>query len=147
MREMSASRKSVLLIFLVLILDQLSKYFVLNYVGMTDVYSCGLFNIVHVENTGVVFGILRTAHKFVLLALSLTVLGIFVLWIKNTKFWLAEGLIIGGAIGNVSDRIVHGAVIDFLDFYVGPHHWPAFNIADSAVVLGVALLLLRREEK
>ena len=76
--------------------------------------------------------------------------GLLIYWIqkeKNRGARLGLALILGGAIGNVIDRIRFGAVVDFLDFYVGEYHWPAFNIADSAICIGVAILLIASFKK
>lgn len=149
MREMSASCKSLLVVLLVLVLDQCSKYLILQNVSVNDVFPCcSVFNIVHVVNRGVAFGVLNSLHRFILIGLAATVLFGFVFWIKNkSQYWFPGGLIIGGAIGNLIDRCVYGAVIDFLDFHISMYHWPAFNIADSAIVLGIGVLLFWKEEK
>ena len=110
----------------------------------------GLFNLTRLTNTGAAFGILASAPPAVtrlLLAgaavVALVVLGI-VAWRSRRDHWLLRsglGLVAGGALGNLIDRLRLGAVIDFLDFYLGPHHWPAFNVADSAITVGVGCLL------
>ena len=105
------------------------------------------FNLVQVWNKGVSFGMFNklTNGKYIILAVNLMILIILLVWLyKNQIIYLtwAIALIIGGAIGNIIDRILNDSVADFLDFYIGKYHWPAFNLADSAVFLGVALLLL-----
>lgn len=149
MREMSASRKTLLIAFLVIVFDQYTKYLIVSHIPIMDmIYCCNIFNIVHVENKGVAFGILNFAHRLVLFVLAAGVLLGFLIWLrKNPKFWAPGGLIIGGAIGNLIDRGTRGIVVDFLDFHVKNYHWPAFNVADSAVVLGVVCLMFWREEK
>lgn len=149
MREMSASRKTLLIAILVVVLDQYTKHLIVSNVPMMDAISCcDIFSIVHVENKGVAFGVLNSAHRFVLFVLAAAILFGFLIWLrKNPKLWAPGGLIVGGAIGNLIDRGIRGIVVDFLDFHVKNYHWPAFNVADSAVVLGVACLLFWREEK
>ena len=106
------------------------------------------FRLVEVWNRGVSFGMLggdRSLPPWVLSAVAVAVcVGLFV-WLRrverNFTAW-GIGLVMGGAIGNVIDRARWGAVFDFADFLVGQWHWPAFNIADAAIVLGVGLLLL-----
>lgn len=149
MREMSASRKTLLIAILVVVLDQYTKYLIVSNVPMMGVISCcDIFSIVHVGNKGVAFGVLNSVHRFVLFVLAAAILFGFLVWLrKNPKFWAPGGLIVGGAIGNLIDRGIRGIVVDFLDFHVKNYHWPAFNVADSAVVLGVACLLFWREEK
>ena len=85
------------------------------------------------------------APWWVLALLALAIVAALSVWLwraQNRLVAAALGLLIGGALGNVLDRLRHGAVTDFLDFYLGAYHWPAFNLADVAVVSGVALLLL-----
>ena len=102
------------------------------------------FNLNVVWNTGVSFGLFRALPPFVLLGITGGfVVGLLIWLYKNDQpceRW-ALSLIIGGAVGNIRDRILYGAVFDFLDFYVGPYHWPAFNLADSCIVVGVLLLI------
>lgn len=108
----------------------------------------GFFNLVYVENFGVSFGLFSaesSAGPWILSALSVAVAGGLVVWLRRVESqWLAAaiGLIIGGAIGNAIDRIRLGSVADFFDFHVFGYHWWAFNIADSAIVGGVAFIVL-----
>ena len=111
----------------------------------------GVFRLVRAENTGMAFGLFSDSPSplafWLLTLVSVAVLGVvaFLLWKDRTASWLGGmglAVILGGAAGNVVDRLVRGKVIDFLDFYIGRHHWPAFNVADSAIVIGAALLLL-----
>src|SRR3546814_2993662 len=91
------------------------------------------------------FGLFGDASPWMLIALTLAIVIGFVIWLKRAENRLtavALGLIIGGALGNALDRLRHGAVTDFLDFYVAAYHWPAFNFADTGIVSGVGLLLL-----
>jgi signal peptidase II len=111
----------------------------------------GFFDIVHARNPGAAFSMFADStspwRPVFLIGLSLAAL-VFVAGIlrkassldRPTAFGLS--LILGGALGNVFDRIVSGAVTDFLDFYIGDWHWPAFNVADSAIVIGSGLLLI-----
>jgi signal peptidase II len=106
------------------------------------------FNVVLGRNRGVSFGMLSADHAatpWILSALALAVIAGLIFWTRHDRRPLnsvAVGLITGGAFGNVVDRLRHGAVTDFLDFHASGYHWPTFNIADSAIFLGVALLLL-----
>ncbi len=108
----------------------------------------GVLNLTYVRNRGGVFGILQERQIF-FIALSvaaIAALGWFYRGIprQNRVCRVAVGLILGGALGNLSDRLISGrdrCVIDWLDFHWGPYHWPSFNIADSAISLGVAVLL------
>ncbi|MFT6106187.1 MAG: signal peptidase II [Rickettsiales bacterium] len=105
------------------------------------------FNLVKVWNQGVSFGMFNKIEggKYIILGVNSAILLILLIWLYRNKIIylsIAISLIIGGALGNIIDRIINGAVADFLDFHVAGYHWPAFNLADSAVFLGVALLLL-----
>src|SRR5690606_2586208 len=105
------------------------------------------FNLVQVWNTGVSFGLFQedsAIRSWTLVAIAAAVLVWLVLWLRRARtrlVALALGAIIGGAIGNIIDRIRFGAVFDFIDLHAFGWHWPAFNVADSAIVVGVALLL------
>jgi signal peptidase II len=136
---------------LTLVADQASKQLLLNYLqkfGPVLPVVDEFFRLVIVWNRGVSFGMLggdRSLPPWVLSAVAVAVcIGLFV-WLRRVQARFTGwgiGLVIGGAIGNVIDRARWGAVFDFADFYVGQWHWPAFNIADSAIVLGVVLMLL-----
>lgn len=134
----------------VILLDQLSKFFIsrlLEHSGSLIVTNH--FNLVLAYNKGAAFSFLSQAsgwQRYVFIALAfIAVLFILYLLTKHghqKMFALALALVMGGALGNVIDRIWHGHVIDFLDFYIGRWHWPAFNLADSAITLGAILLIL-----
>ena len=138
---------------LVLLLDQASKAVVVErFTAATAIAVIpGFFRLVLVENTGMAFGLLDdspSALVFAVLTLvSAAILGFIIYLIWTNQFPSALGgyglaVILGGAAGNVADRLVRGKVIDFLDFYVGSTHWPSFNVADSAIVVGAALLMM-----
>ena len=138
---------------IVLLLDQAAKAIVVARFSAYTVVPVipGLFRLVRVENRGMAFGLFGDSSTDVGFALLTLVSGAtlafvaFLLW-KNQPSSALGGtglsFILGGAAGNVLDRLVRGKVIDFLDFYIGRHHWPAFNLADSAIVIGAGLLLL-----
>ena len=135
---------------LVIVLDQLSKWWILTSVMAPPrvIPLTSFLNIVLVWNRGVSFGMFGTAPHWLPWALALFAVLISValaIWLRRTESHLlasALGLVIGGALGNVVDRVRYGAVVDFLDFHVAGYPWPAFNVADSAITLGVGLLLL-----
>jgi signal peptidase II len=105
------------------------------------------FNLVMVWNKGISFGMFQQQDQmmpYILSVLGLCVAGGFLIWSRNTKSLLmqiATGFIVGGALGNIWDRLRFGAVADFFDVYAGTYHWPAFNIADCAITVGVVCLL------
>ena len=138
---------------LVVIADQVTKALVLQnmplYQSLTVIP--GFFDITHIQNPGGAFGFLADSSPAVrkLLFLFVSLLALILLfwfYIKtpSTHRLLATGfaMIFGGAVGNLIDRIRFGKVIDFLDVYIGSYHWPAFNIADSAISVGVGIFLL-----
>ena len=128
----------------ILALDQLTKYYIKTHLGLFDIIRItSFFNIVQVLNTGSAFGLFKSLGNafFIIIALLAMAL-ITVLIIRDDHNRLAFALILGGAAGNLTDRIAFGHVIDFLDFYAGSHHWPAFNVADSALTIGISLLLV-----
>lgn len=133
-----------------IVLDQVTKWLFLDIVraagGAIEV--TGFFNLVTVWNRGVSFGMLSSdaeLGRWLLSGLALAIaIGLF-FWLRKAGHWIlatALGLIMGGAVGNVIDRVRFGAVFDFLDLHVAGYHWPAFNVADAAIVVGVGLILL-----
>lgn len=115
------------------------------------------FNLVMAWNRGVSFGLFNRASNFSIwffpVVAALIVVGLAVWLYRSDRILIgtAIGLVIGGALGNLVDRLRFGAVADFLDFHIGAYHWPAFNLADSAITVGAAVLVLdslfRPEEK
>jgi signal peptidase II len=148
-----AMRKYFFLIAaLVLLLDRAAKWAVAGSIPLHDSVTVipGFFHLTHVENTGAAFGLFaESAAQWKVGALvSFSVIALVVvtalLW-KNSHALstttIGLSLILGGATGNLWDRMLTGHVVDFLDFYVGSYHWPAFNVADSAIVVGAVLLV------
>ena len=144
----------------VVIIDQISKAAVLDYFAGSPFGAhetvTPFFNLVLTYNRGMSFGLFNTPGTMNVLVFSLlaaVIVTMLIVWLRRVEspfLAVAIGLVIGGAIGNVIDRIRFGAVVDFLDFHIGSWHWPAFNVADSAICIGVAAmlldgLLLRRE--
>lgn len=153
-----------------IILDQISKWLVLEFIIRKDIQPnsqpLGLwqwlttnpprwpstqievlpfFNISMVWNEGISFGIFSGSGIWILVALSLIITAVFSVWMTKATGWLqtlALGSVIGGAIGNVIDRFHFGAVADFLDFHAFGWHYPSFNVADCAITLGIALLVI-----
>ena len=134
----------------VLIADVISKWVILDHVMQPPrtIEVTGFFNLVMVWNPGVSFGLFGGSGevgRWVLSVLALAISAFLLNWLRQLDRRLpalAIGMVIGGAIGNVIDRVRFGAVADFLDFHALGYHWPAFNIADSAITVGVALLVI-----
>ncbi|MEK7345516.1 MAG: signal peptidase II [Pseudomonadota bacterium] len=135
---------------LVLLIDQFTKVLVLGAFQLGDSTAVtSFFNLVRAHNHGAAFSFLAAAggwQRWFFTGIGV-VAAVFMLWMLRSHagqklFSLAIALILGGAIGNVVDRLLHGYVIDFLDFFWGSWHFPAFNVADSAISLGAVLLIL-----
>jgi len=134
----------------ILVLDQLSKWWIVTKVmnPPTVIEVTPFFNLVLGLNTGVSFGMFGGGADFgrwALSGLAIAIAGALAVWlwrVQKPLLAVALGMIIGGAIGNVIDRVRVGAVIDFLDFHAFNYHWPAFNVADTGITLGAAALIL-----
>jgi signal peptidase II len=129
--------------------DQLCKWWMLDVVDIDarpPIAVTPFFNLVMVWNKGVSFGLFSGHDQPLILSmLALAICAILAAWLMKAHTRLvafALGLVIGGALGNVIDRLRFGAVADFFDFYIGNAHWPAFNIADSCIFIGVVLLCI-----
>lgn len=139
--------------------DHVTKWMALSYFteNPQSIEVTSFFNLVLVWNYGVSFGMFSHTsiwNMVFLVGLALAIVAFLARWLLKTErrlLGMALGGVIGGAIGNVVDRLLHGAVVDFLDFHVNNWHWPAFNIADSAISVGAVILiadaLFRGEEK
>lgn len=136
----------------IVLLDQVTKALVLQYFQLYDVVSIvpGFFNLTHIRNPGGAFGVLAgggsTLRNMLFLGAGSVALMMILFFLRATpdkerlmRFTLA--LIFGGAIGNIIDRLRFGEVVDFLDFYLGSLHWPAFNVADSAISVGSTIFI------
>ena len=137
---------------LVVVFDRVAKWVVDRNIALHESVTVvpGFFHLTHVENRGAAFGLFAESPSewkiavLVLFSLVALVVVSALLW-KNSHAMTTTGvglaLILGGALGNLWDRLLSGQVVDFLDFYVGSYHWPAFNLADSAIVVGALLLV------
>lgn len=149
----SPKARYLLLSLLVLVLDQWTKSLVEIHLGRHSSFEVipNLLNFTYVRNTGVAFG-LFAANDELSGTLILTALGLLALGFVAYYYWrlesnerlllLALALVIGGAVGNLLDRIMNGGVTDFIDFYYGTYHWHTFNVADSAITIGIFLMIL-----
>ena len=134
---------------LIVVADQLAKFAAVQFLALGKAVAVTpFFNLVLVYNSGAAFSILSDAagwQRGLFIAIAL-VASAWIVWLlrkypHQRLFALALTLVLAGAVGNVIDRIAFGAVIDFLDFHARGYHWPAFNIADSAITCGAALLI------
>jgi signal peptidase II len=133
----------------VLVLDQLTKYWIRQSFALHEMIELTpFFNLVFVYNNGAAFSFLSNAagwQRELFIAIALIASG-WIAWLlprhsAERLFSFALALILGGALGNVTDRFLFGAVVDFLDFHAFGYHWPAFNVADSAIFCGAVLML------
>lgn len=138
------------LALILLIADQLTKVLILGSYSLGDAtYVTSFFNIVRAHNTGAAFSFLASAagwQRWLFTAIGVAA-ALFILWMLKSHagqklFSFALACILGGAVGNVIDRLLHGYVVDFLDFHYGGWHFPAFNVADSAITIGAVCLIL-----
>ena len=145
----------------VVLLDQATKAWIISTMRIHESFAVigGFFNIVHVRNPGAAFGFLASAPPLFryLFFIAVTVAAIVLILhylhvsrIEEPSLISALALILAGAVGNLIDRIRFGEVVDFLDIFIGNHHWPAFNVADSAITVGsvilMAVLIQKRKE-
>ena len=136
--------------FAVIVLDQATKIAAQMWIDpAASIVLAPMLDLVLVYNTGAAFSILSTAggwQRWLFIGLAVAICAFIVHWLRDLPRgarWtpLALSMILGGAVGNVIDRVRIGAVVDFIDFHVGDWHWPAFNVADSAICVGAVLLV------
>jgi signal peptidase II len=142
-------RKYILIALLIVILDFISKQWVFNHLDLgSALVITSFFNIVHFQNTGAAFSFLSDAsgwQRYFFIVVSLVAIFIIIRLIrerlKHPSLCLALAFILGGAIGNLCDRSYYGFVIDFIYVHYEAYYWPAFNVADSFISIGFALIL------
>ncbi|MFC1658945.1 signal peptidase II [Pseudomonadota bacterium] len=146
----------ILISIFTFILDQITKYVAFAYVnkvieqtsGVSNLIRItGFFNISKVWNTGISFGMFSSIYgaQIILSIITILIIAVVIFWsikVTKTHILVAIGLILGGAFGNLIDRLRFGAVADFLDFHIASYHWPSFNIADSVVFIGVVIIII-----
>lgn len=146
-------RLYIAIVSFLVVADQLTKFWIISHFSLYDsqVVIPGFFNLVYVTNKGAAFSMFASVespvrHYFFVSINIIAFLGLSIAAFKMRRnhllYTISFALIAAGALGNVIDRIRHGAVIDFLDFYFGSYHWPAFNVADSSICVGVAILFI-----
>jgi signal peptidase II len=143
---------------IILLLDQITKIYVMSHMSLRDSITVidGFFNITYIRNPGAAFGFLADSSPafrsifFVGVAVMAIIMILYLIKkISDEKLLLTFclSLILGGAVGNLVDRVRFGEVVDFLDFYLFSYHWPAFNVADSAIAVGAIILVLEMVKK
>jgi signal peptidase II len=141
---MKRSAYVLLIVVSVIVLDQMTKYLIATYLSPFDSIEVFPFlHIVNVRNTGAAFGSFRNvASSFFIVISVIAIIFVISLLVKRTYNYIGLALVLGGAIGNLIDRVLYGKVVDFIDLSVGSFHWPAFNVADSSLTVGIAVILL-----
>lgn len=139
------------LTFIFLVLDQVTKHWVANTMDLyQSINILPFFNLTYVHNPGAAFSFLADQggwQRWFFTAIAVVASVVFFVWLKRTPrtqklLVVALALMLSGALGNLIDRVLFGYVIDFLDFFIGNNHWPAFNIADSVIFVGAALMII-----
>lgn len=141
-----------LIALIIIVLDQVSKYLVIKFMNLWETIPVvdGFFNLVHVRNRGIAFGIMNKQGSeslyYLLIAFTVVAIVLILFWTIRLNpgaksLILGFSFILGGAFGNLIDRVFRKEVIDFLDFYLKSYHWPAFNVADSAITVGTVLIV------
>lgn len=149
-------KKNILIFILgaavIIVLDQITKAAISSRFSLHESYTVigGIFNLVYVVNPGAAFGFLAGASasfRYVFfIGITLAAIALIIYYLLKNKtgslmMVVSLTLIFAGAVGNLIDRVRFGAVVDFLDFYIGTWHWPAFNVADSAITVGAVLMI------
>lgn len=137
-----------MIVLVIFFLDRFTKYLIQKKLLLGESREIApFFHITYLENTGAAFSMGQNQNKFFIVVSVIVLLIIFFLrrqWERseprNLNLKIGLALVIGGALGNLYDRIRYGSVVDFLDFFIDSHHWPAFNVADSAICVGALLL-------
>ncbi len=144
-----ARKRFFIVALIIVLLDQGTKFFLSKFIPVGNSVNLipGFLNLVHIKNSGVAFGLFATHSSWArYLFSSINLVAVIVLFFvaqKSSPF-LAScfGLIAGGAVGNFIDRFFQGMVLDFIDLHLGSYHWPAFNLADSAITVGVLIIAI-----
>lgn len=135
---------SLLFISFIVLLDQATKFLARTYINpMESIGLLPVLNLVSVRNRGAAFGMFSSLGNSFFIAVSVAAI-LFMFWVIVTakEDYRVFSLLAGGAMGNLIDRLTLGYVVDFIDFTVSGHHWPAFNVADSALTIGITFMLI-----
>ncbi|MGC2062066.1 MAG: signal peptidase II [Thermodesulfovibrionales bacterium] len=134
----------LLLSIFICVADQVTKLMIQGSLHLLEVWQVTtFFNIVYYRNTGSAFGMFKhLGNTFFIIVSCMAIIVVAILMLRDEENRLGLSFILGGAAGNLTDRILHSYVIDFLEVHAGKHYWPAFNIADSALTIGMGLLLI-----
>lgn len=146
--------KFVFIVLIIFCIDFFSKQWIINnFLIEQDIHITSMIRLIHLRNSGVAFGLFQCETNWqskILLMISIIILcGLLKTCITCTNKLdkLSYSIILGGAIGNICDRILYGSVTDFIDLHLGIWHWPVFNIADISILMGVSILILKNNKK
>jgi len=146
--KMRRTATALLIVFGIYLLDQITKWLVIRNIALYEDIPIipGFFSLTFVTNRGAAFGMFQNGHYFFLVLSIVVLIGIVVFALRgafHTRLTRWAGMLLSaGILGNLTDRLVHGYVIDFLDFYVNGYHWPSFNVADSSICIAAGLFIL-----
>lgn len=142
---MRAKKSFPLFIGILIIADQITKLLIIKFIEpYQSLKILPFFQLVNVKNKGAAFGLFQSLGNTAFILISIiAILFILVMLFKTRDDRVSLSLILAGAVGNLIDRVRYGYVVDFIDLHIGKYHWPAFNIADSALSIGIFLLFLR----
>lgn len=137
----------ILIFILIILFDQLTKFFINKYIPQDKVYEIFVFlDLINIKNKGISFGLLsETLPYWLILIIIIIIIVVISFWYFKTKIIYERWsliFIISGAMGNLIDRLVYQSVTDFLYFHYGKYYWPAFNLADIAISIGISILLI-----
>lgn len=134
-----------LIVIAIVIIDQATKYLISTFMSPLDSIEIFPFlHIINIRNTGAAFGMFRDlSSSFFIIVSLVAIVFVISLIVRNVYSLTGLSLILGGAIGNLIDRLLNGKVVDFIDFSIGSFHWPAFNVADSALTVGIAIIIIK----
>ena len=138
-----------LIIALVVILDQITKYLIrVSLAPFETITIFPLLNLVNVQNKGAAFGMFRGLGNTFFIVISIIAI-VFMIWVMvtNREHYGIFSLLAGGAVGNLTDRVLFGSVTDFIDVHISRYHWPAFNVADASLTIGILLFILQMIRK
>ena len=132
------------IVLAVIALDQITKYLIVSSLSpYATIEVFPFLNIVNIRNTGAAFGMFRgLGSGFFILISAAAIIFVTILMMRNAYNLFGLSLVLGGAVGNLIDRLVYGKVVDFIDVFAGNFHWPAFNVADSSLTIGIGIILL-----
>jgi len=142
---MKKSTFVTLMVSVIVVIDQATKYLISTSMSASDsIEILPFLHIINIRNTGAAFGMFRDfSSSFFIIISFAAIIFVINLIVRNVYSLTGLSMILGGAIGNLIDRLINGKVVDFIDFSIGSFHWPAFNVADSALTVGIGIIIFK----